>query len=54
MTTSYIRLKLEDREEISRGIWAHETFADIARRINRPTSAVTREVWGNVKYSWCY
>jgi transposase, IS30 family len=54
MTTSYVRLKLGDREEISRGIWASESFADIARRINRPTSAVTREVWGNVKYSWRY
>ena len=45
---------LQDREEISRGIWANETFADIAHRINREASTITREVWGNVKYSWCY
>lgn len=54
MTTTYARLDFQDREEISRGIWAHENFAAIAQRINRPTSTVTREVWGNVKYSWCY
>lgn len=54
MTTSYTRLTLKDREEISRGIWASEKFAAIAKRINRPTSTVSREVWTNVKYSWCY
>ena len=54
MTTSYTRLTLADREEISRGIWALETFAAIARRINRPASTVSREVWKTVKYSWCY
>lgn len=54
MNTTYQRLTLTDREEISRGIWANENFALIARRINRPTSAVSREVWLNVKYRWCY
>lgn len=54
MATSYTRLNLEDREDISRGIWASEKFTAIAHRINRPTSTVSREVWGNVKYSWCY
>lgn len=54
METTYTRLGLKDREEISRGIWAEEKFADIARRINRPASTVSREVWQNVKYSWCY
>jgi len=50
----YTRLNFKDREEISRGIWARESFADIAKRINRPTSAVSREVNGNNKYKWRY
>lgn len=54
MNTTYRRLTLADREEISRGIWAYEGFATIARRIGRPTSAVSREVWSNTKYRWCY
>lgn len=54
MNTPYTRLTLADREEISRGIWAYEGFASIARRIGRPTSAVSREVWGTVQYRWCY
>lgn len=54
MTTTYARLGFQDREEISRGIFAREKFFKIAQRINRPTSTVTREVWNNVKYSWCY
>lgn len=35
MTTTYARLRFQDREEISRGIWAHENFTAIAQRINR-------------------
>lgn len=54
MATSYARLTLKDREDISRGIWVGEKLTDIARRIGRPTSTVSREVWSNVKYSWCY
>lgn len=54
MNTTYTRLALRDREEISRGIWASESFSDIARRIGRPVSTVSREVWSSVKYSWCY
>lgn len=54
MSNAYTRLTLRDREEISRGIWANEKFSSIAQRINRPTSTVSREVWNNVKYSWCY
>ena len=50
----YTRLSFQDREEISRGIWARESFADIAERINRPTSTVSREIWSNNKYKWCY
>lgn len=54
MNTTYQRLTLIDREEISRGIWAHEKFATIARRISRPISTVSREVQANTKYHWCY
>ena len=54
MNTSYNRLGLKDREEISRGVYASESFAEIARRLNRPTSAISEEVWRNTKYSWCY
>jgi len=54
METSYNRLGLKDREEISRGIYALEPFAEIARRLNRPASTVSEEVWRNVKYSWYY
>lgn len=51
---TYKRLNLADREEISRGIWTYESFASIARRIGRPTSAVSREVWRNNRYKWRY
>lgn len=54
MNTSYTRLTLADREQISRGIYAFETFAEIARKLNRPASAVSNEVWRNVKYGCCY
>lgn len=54
MNTTYRRLTFAEREEISRGIWAYEKFAAIARRIGRPTSAVSREVWNNTNYRWCY
>lgn len=54
METTYQRLTFAEREEISRGIWAYEKFATIARRIGRSTSTVSREVWNNTKYSLCY
>jgi IS30 family transposase len=44
----YKRLNLEEREEISRGLWADESFADIARRLGRKTSTISREVHANV------
>ena len=47
-------LTLADREEISRGIWAKETFSQIAERINFYPSAVSREVWRNVQRKGCY
>lgn len=54
MNTLYIRLRLKDREEISRGIWAGEPFSEIAKRLNRPTSTVSREVNECAEYKWCY
>jgi IS30 family transposase len=41
------RLSAADREEISRGVRAGETFAAIAAGIERPTSTVSREVGRN-------
>lgn len=52
--TTYKRLSLAEREEISRGIWAKESFATIARRLKRPTSTVSREVWSKNKRAGCY
>lgn len=54
MNISYTRLQPEEREEISRGVRAGETFASIARTLGRPTSTVSNEVWRNVSYSSCY
>lgn len=54
MNKQYTRLTLADREQIGQGIYAFETFANIARRLNRHASTVSNEVWRNVKYSWCY
>jgi IS30 family transposase len=45
----YKRLSLEEREEISRGLWADESLTEIARRLNRRISTISREVYGNVR-----
>lgn len=45
---------MEDREEISRGIWAGESFSDIAVRLDRPTSTISREVGEYAAYKWRY
>ena len=54
MNTTYHRLTPAGREEISRGIWADETFSQIAQRIHFDTSSVSREVKKNVKRRRCY
>jgi transposase, IS30 family len=41
------RLSMVDREEISRGLAAGESFAAIAKTLGRPTSTVSREVKRN-------
>jgi IS30 family transposase len=48
-TTTYHRLTLIEREQISQGIWARETFSQIAKRINFDVSCVSREVNKNVQ-----
>jgi len=48
-TQTYHRLTFVEREEISKGIWARETFVSIAKRINFDVSCVSREVDRNVK-----
>jgi IS30 family transposase len=49
----YVRLSVKDRERICAGVWAHEDFARIARRLKRPTSTVSREVWRDVARHPC-
>lgn len=44
---SALRLSPAEREEISRGVSARETFAAIGERIGRSTSTVSREVARN-------
>src|SRR6478752_10779797 len=43
-TPTYTRLTFNEREEISRGLWRDESFSDIADRLGRETSTVSREV----------
>lgn len=42
--STYTRLTFKDREEISRGLWNKESLTDIANRIERNISTVSREV----------
>ncbi len=42
-----VRLGVEERETIGLGVARSEGFAEIARRMGRPTSTVSREVNGN-------
>jgi len=55
MKTKCTRLCLAEREEISKGIYAFEKLAQIARRRGRSPSTITREVGFQVKIKkWCY
>lgn len=54
-TTTYHRLTLIEREQISQGIYARESFTQIAKRIDFDVSTVTREIYENVKRKrWSY
>jgi len=44
MPTTYVRLTDDEREEISRGLAAQESFTTIAKRLERPTSTISRHV----------
>lgn len=44
MKTSYCRLTLRDREEISRGLARGESFGSVGDHIHRPVSTISREV----------
>lgn len=55
MTTNYHRLSFAEREEISKGIFAKESFTEITRRLNRSISTISNEVHIQVKRKrWCY
>ena len=48
---AYPRLTLDDRRGIERGLDKRESLAEIARRLGRPTSTVSREVARNRVYA---
>ena len=55
MNNNYRRLCFAEREEISKGIFAKESFSKIARRLNRQVSTISNEVHKQVKVKrWCY
>ncbi len=54
MNTIYHRLSEEEREDISRRLWADETLSDIAQALDRSVSTVSREVKNNCRYKRCY
>lgn len=49
MSKKYTRLTLKERIEISNGVWADESPGQIAKRIGRSISTVSRELKRNVK-----
>lgn len=54
MNTHYTRLTSAEREELSRGLWVGESFTDIAERLHRSVSTVSRETHKNCQYKRCY
>lgn len=55
MKNTYTRLSFVEREEISKGIYAREKLSQIAERLNRHPSTITREIARQVKRRrWCY
>lgn len=51
---TYMRLNEAEREQISKSLWAGESFTDIAERLNREISTISREVWLKCKYKRTY
>ena len=49
MNKQYHRLTLIEREQISQGLWSGENFSNIAERIGRNPSTISREVHTQVK-----
>ena len=45
---TYHRLSLVEREKISNGIWAEDNFVQIAKKLGRHPSTISREVWKDV------
>ncbi len=55
ITNHYHRLSFAEREEISKGVFAKESFSEIARRLNRKVSTISNEVHIQVRRKrWCY
>jgi IS30 family transposase len=55
MNKTYKRLSSAEREEISKGIYALEKSGEIAKRLKRHPSTITREIALQVKRRrWCY
>lgn len=54
MSTSYQRLTQEEREVMSRCLYAGETFSTIAERLGRSVSTISREVHQRCRYARCY
>lgn len=47
-------LSLAEREEISRGLCMGRSIREIARRMGRAPSSISREIARNSGYRWCY
>ena len=55
MTNKYHRLTLAEREQISQGIWAKESYSKIAKRLGREVSTISNEVHKQIsRKRWCY
>jgi len=51
---SHLALTLGEREEISRGLAAQRSMRQIARRLGRSPSTISREIARNTTQSWSY
>lgn len=55
MTKKYHRLTMAEREQISQGIWAKESYSEIAKRLDRHVSTISNEVHKQIKVKrWNY